>query len=290
MKKFIAMILAITLAIGMTVSTASAHWVDQFVPTQVQQQMQHLDNDAPITRLQFCEDLMKLYEIVNGRQMQQGGLYVVPFSDCQSNAPYILATQGIVNGMSEGVFAPNATLTRAQCVAMVKRAMAPTRSGYGSFPDIQSHWAAAEIGWAAENNVVHGFPDGLFHPDEPLTVSQARKILYLAQKKFGWVGVENFNGSDYGYNDGYGYDNGWGDNGYGNGYGSSGSFDPTPQQGQGQTNPDGSWGGSNNGYGNGYNDGYGSSSNGGSFSNPPANGGTGDNGYTPSSPTNGGGF
>ena len=120
MKKFYSIILVVVMVVCMSVSASAAHWVDQYVTAQVQSQLQSLSNDQDITRLQFCEDLMKLYEIVNGRQMQQGGLYVTPFKDCSSQAPYILATQGIVNGMSEGVFAPNATLTRAQCVAMVK--------------------------------------------------------------------------------------------------------------------------------------------------------------------------
>lgn len=288
MKKLFCLLLVAMLSVCMVVP-ASAHWVDDYVPYQVQNQLQGRSNDAKITRLEFCEDLMKLYEIVNGRPMEQGGLYVAPFTDCSSQAPYILATQGIVNGMSEGIFAPNATLTRAQCVAMVKRAMAPTRTGNGYFPDTQSHWASPEIGWAAENGVVNGFEDGYFHPDWELTVAQARKILYLAQKQFGWVGVSKFNG---------GTTNG---NGYGNG-----SFSPTPQQGQGYTNPDGTW---DNGYNNGYNNnydgyyndnyygndsfgqtpGYNNSYNGGSFSDTPANGGVAGD-YTPSAPTNGGGF
>lgn len=288
MKKIIALCLVVTmLVIGMVVPV-SAHWVDNYVPTQIQNQLQSLPNDQEITRLQFCEDLLRLYEIVNGRQMEQGGLYVAPFTDTSSQAPYILATQGIVNGMSEGIFGPSATLTRAQCVAMVKRAMAPTRTGNGYFPDTQGHWAQPEIGWAAENDVVHGFDDGYFYPDENLTVAQARKILYLAQQQFGWVGVSKFSGGT-----------GTGNNYYGNG-----SFSPTPQQGQGYTNPDGTWDSYNNGYNNNgyYNDNYynndsfgqtpgynNSYSNGGSFSDTPANGGVAGD-YTPSAPTNGGGF
>ena len=299
------------------VMPVSAHWVDDYVPMQVQNQLQNLNNDDEMTRGQFAEDLLRLYEIINGRPMEQGGLYVVPFSDTTSNAPYILATQGIVNGMSEGIFAPNSTLTRAQCVAMVKRAMAPTRTGNGYFPDTQSHWASPEIAWAAENNVVHGFDDGYFHPDWNLTVAQARKILYLAQQQFGWVGVESFSGG----------------NGTGNGYYGNGSFSPTPQQGQGYTNPDGTWDAYNNGYYNngynnngyynngyynngyydngynngyynngynngyydsfgqtpGYNNSYNGNYNGGSFSSTPANGGVAGD-YTPAAPNNGGGF
>jgi len=295
MKKTLTLVLALVLAlmVGMSM-VVSAHWVDEYVPGQVMSQLQNLNYDNEMTRLQFCEDLLKLYEIVNGRQMEQGGLYVTRFSDCSSQAPYILATQGIVNGMSEGIFGPDATLTRAQCVAMVKRAMAPTRSGQGYFPDTQSHWAAPEIAWASSNNVVHGFEDGYFRPDHNLTVAQARKILYLAQKQFGWVGVESFSG-------GAGNNNG-------------GSFSPTPQQGQGYTNPDGTWdnnynnGYNNNGYNNGYNDGYYNDNyyndnsgfgqtpgynngynNGGSFSNTPANGGVAGD-YSPAAPNQGGGF
>jgi hypothetical protein len=312
-KLFVTTIMSMVISVVMTTS-AFAHWVYNYVPQQIMSQLQSLEYDAEMTRGQFAEDLLRLYEIINGTQMEQGGLYVAPFTDTTSNAPYILATQGIVNGMSEGIFAPNSTLTRAQCVAMVKRAMAPTRSGNGSFPDIQGHWAQPEIAWAAENNVVNGFTDGYFYPDQNLTVAQARKILYLAQKQFGWVGVESFTGGA----------------GTGNSYYGNGSFSPTPQQGQGYTNPDGTWDSYNNGYygnnynngynnnynnnynngyndgyyndsyygdsfgqtpgyNNGYNSGYNNNYNGGSFSSTPANGGVAGN-YTPSAPTNGGGF
>jgi len=37
------------------------------------------------------------------------------------------------------------------------------------FSDVEGHWASGTIAWAVENNVVSGFPDGTFRPNDPVT-------------------------------------------------------------------------------------------------------------------------
>jgi len=270
MKKIFALVISWVMVIAMIVP-ASAHWVDDWVPLQVQQQLISYsgissDVDQPIARRPFAKVLAKDFEMTTGAPMGPGGLYVEAFVDCSDQDVYNLATQGIISGMGAGMFNPDGLLTRRQCAVMVAKAVAPTKatsSNRSNFPDVQNDWGENEIAFLAEHGVIHGFPDGLFHPDEYLTAAQAMKILHTAQQKFGWVGVEQFSGAT---------------TGTGNSYG---AFSPTPQQGQGYTNPDGTW---NSGYNNGYyNDNYYQGSNGGVFSDP-------NGGYTGGSNSTGGAF
>jgi hypothetical protein len=52
------------------------------------------------------------------------------------------------------------------------------------FKDIEGHWAKAEIEAVAAKGLLTGYPDGNFHPDEPVTRAQlavvvARLLRYL---------------------------------------------------------------------------------------------------------------
>ncbi len=50
----------------------------------------------------------------------------------------------------------------------------------GSFPDVQNYWAQAYIGALARKNIISGFPDGTFRPDEPVTRAQFAAIVNKA--------------------------------------------------------------------------------------------------------------
>lgn len=50
----------------------------------------------------------------------------------------------------------------------------------GSFPDVQNYWAQAYIGALARKNIISGFPDGTFRPDEPVTRAQFAAIVTKA--------------------------------------------------------------------------------------------------------------
>lgn len=50
----------------------------------------------------------------------------------------------------------------------------------GSFPDVQNYWAQAYIAALADRNIINGFPDGTFRPDEPVTRAQFATILTKA--------------------------------------------------------------------------------------------------------------
>ncbi|MGI0489219.1 glycoside hydrolase family 10 protein [Pantanalinema rosaneae CENA516] len=48
------------------------------------------------------------------------------------------------------------------------------------FPDIQNHWARSFIEGLAQRNIVRGFPDGTFRPDQPVTRAEFAVLLQTA--------------------------------------------------------------------------------------------------------------
>lgn len=56
----------------------------------------------------------------------------------------------------------------------------PSQGGPSMFPDIQGPewaWAARDIEWLAQLGIIHGAPDGLFHPGDPLNRAEAAVML-----------------------------------------------------------------------------------------------------------------
>lgn len=51
-----------------------------------------------------------------------------------------------------------------------------------SFSDVDKHWAKKEIMYLSERNIIGGYPDGTFKPNEPITRAQAASMLVKALK------------------------------------------------------------------------------------------------------------
>ena len=95
-------------------------------------------------------------------------------------------TQGLVTGMTETTFVPDAGLTRAMAVTMLHRmAGAPATTATTAFTDVPAGtWYAQAVAWAAETGVVKGMTETTFAPDEAVTRAQLATMLYrYAQTK-----------------------------------------------------------------------------------------------------------
>lgn len=91
---------------------------------------------------------------------------------------------GVLDGYSDGTFRPNVTLNRAQFCKMAVYALncqeqAKQYRLYTIFPDVKpDHWAAGYINMAAKGkNIIAGFSNGYFSPNQQLTYGQAVTIL-----------------------------------------------------------------------------------------------------------------
>jgi parallel beta-helix repeat protein len=58
--------------------------------------------------------------------------------------------------------------------------VAATVAGASRFADVTGHWAAAYIEALADRNVIGGFPDGTYRPNEPVTRAQFAAIINAA--------------------------------------------------------------------------------------------------------------
>ncbi len=113
------------------------------------------------------------------------------FSDVPSNhwaAPAIkaCADAGIVSGYGDGTYQPDNPVTRDQMAAYIARALAggdenvPDFTDTPTFPDVDAeNWALDYVEYAFESNVVQGYGDGTYHPQEQ--VNRAQMAVYVAR-------------------------------------------------------------------------------------------------------------
>ena len=88
---------------------------------------------------------------------------------------------GLMEGMEDGYFFPNAKTTRAQLVTILWRLEgSPRTDGCDlSFDDVKSYaWYKDAVCWAAETGIVKGFDDTTFGPNKHITREQLVTILY----------------------------------------------------------------------------------------------------------------
>lgn len=91
---------------------------------------------------------------------------------------YVL-NNGIMNGMTENTFAPEATLTRAMVVTMLYALDGkPPVGNANSFSDVtEEDWFINPVIWAAQVGVVAGYDDGTFRPSNAVTREELATML-----------------------------------------------------------------------------------------------------------------
>ncbi len=105
---------------------------------------------------------------------------------------------GLMNGISDELFKPNGTVTRAQLVTILYRiAGAPAFTTEKSFTDVKGgKYYTEAVLWAAENEIVNGYADGTFKPDAAISREQIAAILYRYAGSPGIDGALDFPDSD----------------------------------------------------------------------------------------------
>ncbi|MHB9143950.1 MAG: S-layer homology domain-containing protein [Symbiobacteriia bacterium] len=89
----------------------------------------------------------------------------------------------IMQGFPDGSFGATQTITRAQFAAVAVRALgldnaATYAKGLTKFSDVAAdHWASGYVNIASQQGIIAGFPDGTFHPEDPVTYAQALTIV-----------------------------------------------------------------------------------------------------------------
>lgn len=148
----------------------------------------------------------RLIEVADGRFIMPAsdvtveavfGRSGLPFDDVFKGAWYYDAvwyayTHGLMNGVTDTLFDPDGTLTRAMLVTVLWRMEgAPASPGRAAFVDVQDgSWYAKAVAWAAAEGIVEGRGAGVFDPEAAVTRQETAAILYrLAVSKGCDVGV-----------------------------------------------------------------------------------------------------
>ncbi len=96
----------------------------------------------------------------------------------------MLSNLGIIHGNPDSTFAPRRLLNRAEFMKIAIQLHAlhanETVASFSSdcFPDVRSgDWFASYVCTAKRLGIIQGNPDGLFHPERPVNLAEATKIL-----------------------------------------------------------------------------------------------------------------
>ena len=100
--------------------------------------------------------------------------YDVSKSDWFYDAVCYAYQNGLIVGVADGFFAPSGLTSRGQLVTMLWRMAGEPNYGTNSgFDDVSSSaYYARAVAWASSENIVAGFPDGSFRPNEYIAREQ----------------------------------------------------------------------------------------------------------------------
>ncbi len=107
-----------------------------------------------------------------------------PFIDVKDGSWYYDAIRycyenGIMYGTSHNTFSPDHSTSRGMIVATLWRLEGSPEIGQNPFIDVpEDRYYADAVAWAASHEIVEGYSDTLFGPEDPITREQLAAILY----------------------------------------------------------------------------------------------------------------
>ncbi|GEM_PF-816335 len=112
-------------------------------------------------------------------------LFKNPFKDINESdwfydAIKYVVENNIMQGVDSDTFSPNTNVTRAMLVTMLYRYEKEPKieDKANTFTDLTDEWYKNAVIWAHSNEIVKGYPDNLFKPNNSLTREQIVTILY----------------------------------------------------------------------------------------------------------------
>ncbi|MEA4822862.1 MAG: fibronectin type III domain-containing protein [Clostridiaceae bacterium] len=154
------------------------------------------DLTKPITREEFCELAVRLYEKMTGNHAFPASPN--PFTDTANEQILKAYSLGITNGTSATTFSPSELINREQCATMIFRAikLIDPNADYSvaavaDFPDQAniSSWAVAATKYMAKIGIIKGDSSGNFMP-KPVTAAQSESGYGMAKREEAILMVE----------------------------------------------------------------------------------------------------
>jgi len=95
-----------------------------------------------------------------------------------------LTTLGIIDGYPDGTFRPDNTITRAELAKLLIAALEmdddAIRLYASGLSDVSTHWAKGYVGYADKLDIVVGYPDKSFRPQNPVSYDEAITMIVRA--------------------------------------------------------------------------------------------------------------
>ncbi|NLB78785.1 MAG: S-layer homology domain-containing protein [Clostridiaceae bacterium] len=181
-------------SIGTPSFTASAWAVNDIKKANdyglVTEKLDAADPKGPITREEFSEIAIRLYEKVTGKAATYDNL--TEFSDTKNPEIYKAFKLEIVKGIGGGKFAPDELVTREQIAAMMQRAVKAMKpdadqstDGAEAFKDEKdiSKWALDSVKFMSKQGLLKG-ANGKFGPKDSTTREQGIVIVVRTYDKY----------------------------------------------------------------------------------------------------------
>lgn len=183
-----------TFSIG-TPSFKASSWAEEGIKKAneaglMTEKLKMADPKGPITREEFSEIAIKLYEKVTGKEAVYDN--TTDFSDTTNPEIYKAYKLGIVKGVGEGKFAPDQLVTREQIAAMMQRAVKAMKpdadistAGAEAFKDEKdiSGYAVEPVKFMSKQGLLKG-TNGRFDPKSSTTREQAINIVVRTYEKY----------------------------------------------------------------------------------------------------------
>ena len=116
---------------------------------------------------------------------QENDFSDVAETDWFNNAVSTLANAQLINGYPDGSYRPNANITRAEFATIAIRFFLDENVEIeeNNLSDVKGHWAEANINLAYALELINGYPDGTFRPDQKITRAEAMAIVNRVLKR-----------------------------------------------------------------------------------------------------------
>lgn len=109
----------------------------------------------------------------------------------------VLTAKHILNGTSESIFSPKKQVTRAEFASMIVRALlqdqvVTSRGSGAAYSDVRTNeWYYGYVQTLQQLNIINGFGDGTFRPNDPVTREQMVVIVMKALESLGLAPANN---------------------------------------------------------------------------------------------------
>ena len=120
--------------------------------------------------------------LLNNGKIPAGNVY---YKDLENkfwamNSIAYLSSNGYINGYKDGTFKADSNITRAEFAQMVSKYLKNNSNNIcAPFNDINDHWAIDAINSLYSSNLINGYEDGMFRPDNIITREEAIKIFNI---------------------------------------------------------------------------------------------------------------